>query len=280
MKMVQFIQNALQNMNKIIIGSSAIKYWFPNFKRLPKDLDYIVKDSKKYKNSKGIEYLSNPIFFKKENSKFIKNGYITPDAIYVLKISHCFWDLENGSWSKHMWDVQWLKEKDCKFIPELFYELFNYWEELHGKRKTSNLNMSAEQFFDNVVNYPIEHDHLHLLLIQHPHFKGQNIPTYVKILKEGAEVDVSEEKFNNLTEEEKFNLVIEEVMVMALERYGEMYYKKAFNKMLKKFILSHAPIWETIWIIQNHKNLLQNISFNFIEYLNKKIKQNDKLRKI
>jgi len=26
----------------ILIGSSAIKHWYPDFKREPKDLDYIV----------------------------------------------------------------------------------------------------------------------------------------------------------------------------------------------------------------------------------------------
>ncbi len=61
---------------------------------------------------------------------------------------------------------------------------------------------------------------------------------------------------------------------MALERYGNMYYKKAFGKMLKKFILSHCPIWEGIWIIQNHKQLITNIPFNFLEHLTIKIKEN------
>lgn len=263
-------------MNKIIIGSSAIKYWFPDFKRLPKDLDYIVKDSKKYKNSKGIEYLSNPIFFKKENSKFIKNGYITPDAIYVLKISHSLWSLDNCSWERHMWDIQWLKEKGCKFIPELFYELFNYWEELHGKRKSSNLQMSAEDFFNNAIDYPIPHDDIHKLLIQHPYFKGQEQPTYVKILKEGQEVDVCMDKFSNLTEEEKFNVVFEEVAVMSLEnRFSKkMYWKAKYERMLKKFITSHAKIEESLWIIQNHKKLLCNLPFNYEQFLNLEISKN------
>ena len=271
----------------MIIGSTAIKYHFLDFPREPKDIDIIALDEynkqdlirvHKDVHHCKVEILINPVLI-----NWFKGNIpqICPlNELYTLKISHCFWDLENGSWTKHMWDVQWLKEKDCKFIPELFYELFNYWEELHGKRKSSNLQMSAEQFFDNVVNFPVEHDYLHTLLVQHDYFGNQNLPMYIKILKDGAEVDVSEEKFNKLTEKEKFNLVFEEVAIMSTERYGNMYYKKAFEKMLKKFILSHCPIWEGIWLIQNHKKLLSNIPFNFIEYLNKKIKQNDKLRKI
>lgn len=29
-------------MKKVIIGSSSIKHYFPDFKREPKDLDYVV----------------------------------------------------------------------------------------------------------------------------------------------------------------------------------------------------------------------------------------------
>jgi hypothetical protein len=253
----------------MIIGSQAILYHFPDFHRKPKDVD-IIKNMyiEGYMSDLKIEWLENTVL----QNWFTKPIEVcTPNELYTLKISHCFWDLENGSWDKHIWDVQWLKEKGCKFIPELFYQLYAYWETIHGKNKRSNLNMSAEKFFDNVVNYPIEHDYLHTLLVQHEYFGNQNLPMYVKILKDNAEVEVSEEKFNTLTEKEKFNLVTEEVMVMALERFGNLYYKKAFGRMLKKFIISHAPIWEGVWIVMNHKNLLNNIPFDYISFLNKKI---------
>ncbi len=259
----------------MIIGSTAIKFHFPDFPRNPKDID-IIKESK-FNDYFPIEfkreYLENPILL-----KYCKdNDFLDADSLYTLKISHLFWDLENKSWNKHIWDVQWLKEKRCKFIPELFYELYNYWEEIHGKRKTSNLEMSAEEFFNNTINYPIPHDRIHELLIQHPYFKGQKQPTYVKILKEGQEVDVCMEKFSNLTEEEKFNIVFEEVAVMSLEnRYPKkMYYKAKYERMLKKFIISHAKIEESLWIIQNHKKLLCNIPFDFSQFINEQIKQNE-----
>lgn len=253
----------------MVIGSIAIRYWFPDFPREPKDVD-IIKDMyiKDYESDLKVEWLENKVL----QNWFTKPiEFCTPNELYTLKISHCLWSLDNGSWEKHVYDVQWLKEKGCKFIPELFYQLYTYWEKMHGKRKTSNLNMSAEKFFDNVVGFPVEHDYLHTLLIQHPYFKGQELPTYTKILKDGAEVDVSEEKFNLLTEQEKFNLVFEEVAVMGIERYGEMYYKKGYNRMLKKFILNHAPLWEAIWIVMNHKEL-SNCPFDFLTFLNNKIK--------
>ena len=263
----------------MIIGSQAILYHFPNFPRKPKDIDCVIYEGETIPKSAienpdnlRTEFLINPVLLDYCLKNNTHDGmYCSLDVLYTLKISHCFWDLENGSWNKHIWDIQWLKEKGCIFIPKLFYQLYNYWETMHGKNKRSNLNMSAEKFFDNVVNYPVEHDYLHELLVKHVYFEG-NEPTYKKILKNGADVDVSEEKFNQLTEKEKFNLVIEEIMVMALERYSDMFYKKAFGKMLKKFILSHCPIWEGIWIIQNHKELMTNIPFDYFTHLKTQIK--------
>lgn len=263
----------------MIIGSNAIKYWFSDFSREPKDIDIVTSNEynkqdllKIHKDIKHlkVEILKNPILVdwcKSENNLPI---YCPKDELYTLKISHSLWDLENNSWEKHLWDIQWLKEKKCNFIPELFYKLYKYWETIHGKRKTSKLDMSSEDFFDNAIKYHIPHDTMHELLIKHPYF-NQSEPTYKLVLKDNAEVDVDENKFNKLTELQKFNLVFEEVAVMAEERYN-IYYKRAYNRMLKKFILNHAPIWEAIWIIQNHKELLCNIPFDFKQYF-KTIKQ-------
>lgn len=254
----------------MIIGSEAIKYWFRDFPREPKDLDIVGDYKLIIPTEKRLERLNNPIL--QEYYKGV-NKYLPPDLLYTLKISHSFWNLENGSWAKHMWDINFLKEKGCKFIPELFYKLFDYWETIHGKRISSDLNMSAEDFFNNALPKEYSHDSLHEVLIQHPYFNGQLLPTYTKVLKDGAEVDVDENKFNLLTEKEKFNLTFEEVAVMSWEkgRYPEdMYWKRKYSRMLKKFILSHCCVWQGIWIIQNYKELL-NPPFNFDQHLKQQL---------
>lgn len=76
----------------LIIGSTAIKHYFPDFKRSPKDLDYVVESKKGLKNSPGIEYLENPIIL-----KYQQDGYLRPDLMLSLKISHMFWDI---NWEK------------------------------------------------------------------------------------------------------------------------------------------------------------------------------------
>lgn len=249
---------------KILIGSTAIAHWFKDFKRIPKDTDYAVDYNSAIKEP-GIEYLYNPVLCKYASGSEIA----TPDELYTLKLSHTVgWKLKNNSWGRHVWDVQFLKSKGAKLIRPLFDELYEFWGTIHGPNKRSNLEMSAEDFFDNALDYPVDHDALHELLIQHPYFEGQNEPTYKKILK--GEVDVSMDKFNDLSEKEKTNVVIEEVMVMALERWSNIGYLHAFQRMIDKFIREHAKIDEAIWILENYKKLYK-APFNYVKFLNEQI---------
>lgn len=248
-------------MKRTLIGSNAIKYWFPDFPREPKDIDYVGEG----KNGDGIEYLPNPVL---EN---YLSDILYPDDLYTLKVSHTVgWDI---NWDKHMYDQQWLKAKGCILNEHLFFKLYNYWSELHGNNKRSDLEMSADMFFNNAVKFPVYHDDIHKLLIKHPYFEGQVEPTYSMILKEGAEVEVSELKFNRLTEKQKYNLVFEEVAVMSIENRFDpkLGYKHLYHRMLKKFILNHAPLWEALWIVENYKHVLTTIPFNYKLYLNEQI---------
>ena len=250
-----------------IIGSTAVKYFFPDFPPTPKDVDYIVSDKKMWTNSPGIEYLENDELWWNQEKYSVsdgKNNYLLPDILYTLKISHIFWDI---NWDKHTWDIVWLQKKVCKLDRDLFYKLYYYWEITHGKNKRSNLKMSAEDFFDNALKSEYSHDWLHTIL--------QEIPTYTKVLFDDAEVEVSEEKFNSLSFVEKCNLVVEEIMVMAFERYKELGWQKAYHKMFKKFLISHAPIWEALFILENFV-YLHKARVDFIKIIEEGIK-NSKL---
>jgi hypothetical protein len=225
-------------MKNILIGSRAIKHWFRDFPREPKDFDYIGNGSS---IAGKLEFHKNPIF---DNYKF---PIMQPNDIYTLKMSHMFWDI---NWEKHLYDIQFLKSKGCKLDRSLFDKLYPYWNDVHGKNKRSDLKMSKEDFFDNALK-EFDHDGLHELLVP--------IPMYKKVLKDGAEVEVDENKYNQLTYEEKLELVREEVYVMAYERLHNRDYRTAYSWMLKKFIISHAPIFEALFIIENHKALYKPI---------------------
>lgn len=247
-------------MDKIIIGSAALKYWYSDLNRTPKDLDYAVKDTSIFPKEKGVEYLENPILF--ENvEEYTENGYLKPQYLYTLKMSHLFWDI---NWSKHEYDATFLRNKGCKLNYPLFYKLYDYFNELHGKNKRSDLKMSAADFFDNALKCEYDHDWLHILL--------NPIPTYTKVLQDGKEVEVSEDKFNKLSFEDKCNLVYKEVEVMSWERWPNMDYRIAYSRMLKKFIINHAPLYEAIFILENYVRLCRSRR-NHFKILNEKIKE-------
>jgi hypothetical protein len=123
--------------------------------------------------------------------------------------------------------------------------------------------MTSEDFFNNAIKCPYNHDLLHTFI--------NPVPTYLKILKNDEEVDVDEVKFNNLSFEDKCNLVREEVYIMAYERY-KLHYSIGYLRMLKKFIMNHAPLWEAIFIIENYLNL-HKPEYNYIEKIENKIKE-------
>ena len=245
-------------MKKVIIGSTAMKHWFPDYPREPDDLDYAVSreniKSVVITDDIRIENLYNPII------TGIEDGvYLRPEYLLTLKMSHLFWNI---NWEKHMFHVQYLLGKGIKYNKDLFYELYYFWNDYHSKNKRSDLKMSKEDFFNNAINGEIDHDYIHTLI--------NPSPVYKKTLKEGKEVETEESKFYDLTFQEKLDIVREEVMVMAWERYAHRGYKTAYSMMLKKFIIGHAPMYMALFIIENFITL-HKAEFNFIEKINKQL---------
>lgn len=249
---------------KYLIGSRAIKNIFPDFTRIPKDFDYLVVTKQPILKQGDLveEYHVNPPLY-----EYVSKNGVNADVLYTLKVSHIFWDI---NWAKHMFDIVFLKEHGAKLIKPLFDKLYEYWNQFHGNNKRSDLSMTGEEFFNNALT-KYDHDVLHTYL--------NPTPTYLKVLKDGADVDVSEEKFNNLSFEDKLELVREEVYVMAFERLFNRDFRVAFNWMLKKFIMNHAPMWEAIFIIENYR-ILQKCPINYVQIIEEHMKHDDKWKKI
>ena len=223
---------------ELIIGSTAIRYYFPDFNRNPKDIDVAVLKDKPREGNK--EFLVNPVILKYQES-----GYLEPNLLLSLKISHLFWDI---NWDKHLYDVQFLLSKGCKYDLGLIQELRIFWDSYLPKVRRSRLEMNKEDFFTNNVNEDVEqHDYLHTLLA--------DIPAYTKLLREGCEVELDENKWHALSLEEKCDVVFEETAVMAFERYKIVDYRVAYKRQLKDNIIKHFPFYITIWSIENYKNL-------------------------
>lgn len=239
-------------MKKITIGSVAIKHYFDDFDRVPNDIDYAV-DVKDVKRSRETEYLYNPVLL-----KYASGDYATPEQLLTLKMSHLSWDIK---WKKHMHDAIFLMNKGIKYDKDLYDELLVFWKEIHGEPRKSDLTLEADDFFDNAINGKngLDHDYIHTLI--------NPTPLYTRILKENKSVETDVLKWNLLSFEDKCNLVKEEVMVMAYERFSELHHVHAYNMMLEKFVKSHAPEWMVEFIILNYQVLIKP-GMNFIKTIN------------
>jgi len=243
----------------LIIGSTAIKHHYPDFNRVPKDIDVIGRDlgndTDVNLGDKKIEYLENPIILKYQSS-----GYLNPSLLLTLKISHLFWDI---NWFKHMFDVQFLLGKGNVYDIGIIDELREYWTEVHPKIKRSNLVLSKEEFFTNNINKDTEqHDYFHVLL--------NPIPMYTLLLKDGSEVELDENKWDGLTFDQKHDVVFEETSVMAFERYKTGHYREAYKLQMKDNIIKHFPKYISMFVIDNYKKINQP-KLNYRELINKKL---------
>lgn len=242
----------------LIIGSTALKHYFPDFPRHPQDLDYVVEDKSKFKREPGIEYLENPVIL-----KYQKEGYLTPELMICLKVSHLLWDT---NWQKHMFDTQFLLKKGYKWDLELVRELRVYWHETLAKVKRSKLEQSKEEFFTNAVNMDThEHDFLHTLLAE--------IPAYTKILKDGCEVELDENKWNALSFEEKCDVVFEETAIMNFERWKHLDYRVGHKRQLIQNIQKHFPDFIQLFAIENYIEL-EKPKFNYLKKIENELQIN------
>jgi hypothetical protein len=230
-----------------LIGSHAMCYYFDDFTRAPKDLDYLAEEELL---TKEVEYLVIPPL-----NKYLDCQVLPVDILLTLKMSHLFWDI---NWAKHMFDVQFLLGRGVLYKRKLLDELVEYWKSKGYHQKKSNLTLTSEEFFTNSLKW--NHDRLHELLNPNPRYKA--------ILVGDGTVNISEEKFNSLSYEEQIATVQEEVYVMAFERSNQDY-RTSYIQMLNKFIIAHAPYWLGIWMIVNYLPLRQ--IFNYRQFMQNKI---------
>ena len=99
---------------KLIYWSTAIKYWFSDFDREPKDLDIITDE--KLQTVKWIEYYRIDEFDYLVNNN---SEYVKPNILYTIKLSPLSLDI---NWDKHMHDVIFLKSKWCN-VDIIFYNI-------------------------------------------------------------------------------------------------------------------------------------------------------------
>ena len=228
-------------------GSTFLKQHFNQF-REPKDIDYFVNVQNLKSGKKGVEYLYNPIIF--NFPMLFKDGELTLKGLFNVKFSHLRFNI---NWDKHIYDIQFMLENcpnDCVLNKEYQKEQFEFWEKYLPKVRRSKLEQDKDEFFNNAVNDDIhQHDFLHTLIA--------SPPAYTKLLKDGASVELDENKWHVLCNDEKDNVVLEETKIMASERYrdGIDVISSAFRRQLRENIIKHFPPYIAEYAILNHRRL-------------------------
>lgn len=198
-------------MTTLIIGSKAAKHWFRDW-REPKDFDVFTNAAPESLDATGLRI--EPFWDDRIDDLRPRPAglYATPDELYTIKVSHAYWELRNGTWNKHMFDVLRLKERGAKLIPEWHDVLYGIWEDLHGTKKV-DLTQEADEFFSDAVTRIYDHDSIHHSVAYTP---GK--PIYDECLKDGKSVQMDMAKVWAMPFDRQVQMFREEVYVTALER--------------------------------------------------------------
>src|SRR5579863_3799222 len=132
--------------NYFIAGSYALHAH--GFKIKPRDLDifYIEGTKRPYiKSDIRVEYHAIPedLYLRFEQ----RGGCLTPESMYILKLSHAEYDIH---WQKTVNHIHMIKRM-----------LKEFWKTVHKSKKRITLKMPKDKFFNNKVKRKYDHDLLH-----------------------------------------------------------------------------------------------------------------------
>jgi hypothetical protein len=230
-------------MTTIVVGSTAMQYLVDGC-REPKDFDVFTNDP--LTEEMGGDQFWHPAF----EGWFTGDRFATLDELYTLKVSHSYWELENGSWDKHMLDTVTLKEAGAKLDLPLHNMLYKVWEEKHGKKKV-NLKQDKDAFFKDAVKRIYDHDSIHYSVAY-----GER-PIYESVFKDGPDsVEMDMGKVRGLPFDECARLFREEIYATALERWVipsnyKLSPRWAYARATRKTIVSLTKGWSARFLVEN-----------------------------
>ena len=188
--------------------------------------------------------------------------FLDADLLMTLKMSHLQWDIK---WRKHMSDVHFLQKLGLKKNEDLYDKLVAHWKTVHGEKKI-NLNKNPEEFFNKHVKRKYDHDFLHTVV---SYYKE---PLHICIRKAGSEVMSDQSKFILLPEETKLKLAMEELLVVAIERFNLEFHSTKSEKLIavssayKKLVTTMTSGWFCDYLLESHYSIF--FEHRYLKHLN------------
>lgn len=198
---------------------------------------------------------------KRDSQTLVRNGLLIPsiDILYLLKMSHRY--LKNSPFfMKTMNDIHALRALGAKINPE-HREFFKQRKAETYTYSHPKLDVNKVDFFKgDGINYVYDHDSIHEAV------KCLEAPAYTFFKEKDAEVFCSKELFFATEERIRYNAVLEEAYVLALERSqipfrNKVTAEQSFNMALTKICTSITSgwfrefAWENWYKIQEMRDL-------------------------
>lgn len=208
----------------------------------PRDTDLVTPSKGEYEktknligNSRNLEVYHLPVHPHRE---------LTLDEYYTLKVSHAIYPI---SWNKTMSHIRGMQLAGAEIVPQFLSELRDFWSVNHNSKKYRRFDFNEAlnhgDLFNDVVKRKQHHDDLHQLLV------GSDTPAYHLIAPRGG-IPLMD-LWDKLSEEQKFEVALQEALVFTLERGGGLPFARAFNASNEALVARLHPVPIADWVIMN-----------------------------
>lgn len=251
----------------ILIGSQALALRCNSFK-IKKDADWdIISNYLKKDNFKNKRVEIKPYHGVIDNSHLkeytddlviIVDGVplhvLTLKGLAIVKRSHLwrdwFFDKHIFMYTKYLKSQEaFFNEEDRAYLKQRTDEHIKYFSKIKV-----NLRKTPEEFFNNYVDREYNHDYLHTLVAYNEK------PMYTRLQINGDKsVWCEKTLWDGLSQLEKIQTVLEEVYVIALERFiipHKVYIKIAFMRALKMVCTNLTSGWFRDFAIDNYTEIM------------------------
>lgn len=184
------------------------------------------------------------------------------EVLYALKMSHRY--LRNSPhFIKTRDDIIAMRELGATIEPK-YEEWFKERERETYNYDHPNLSQSKKSFFTDNVRYVYDHDSIHESV------KLGVKPAYSYFIKDGAQVAVDKSKWDKLPYISKLNSVIEEAMVLSLERSqilhpGKLTPERSYVVALQKVCTSITSGWWREFAWENYDTAINNVPTDYCD---------------
>lgn len=143
----------------------------------------------------------------------------------------------------------------------------------HFGDRTPNMELTVEEFFDDNIEKPIDHDLIHKKTCYYDE------PLYISLQRDYNIVRIEQDLWNALSHEDKVKAVREEAYVIAIERYilpwhdrGRQYpHTMAFNHALRMICTTLCGGFFREFAIDNWQEISNFTQDNFDNFFNSEI---------